>query len=277
MSEKLPLKAHLHQIIFEADTPTGRYFDVVLIMAIIVSVVAVMAESVEGIRETYGPYLTIAEWTFTLLFTIEYILRLYCVGRPIKYATSFFGIVDLLAVLPTYLSLIFVGSQALAVVRILRVIRVFRVLKVVQYVHEMNDLRRSLYSSRRKILLFMLVVMLIAVIMGSTMYLIEGEENGFTSIPKGIYWAIVTMTTVGYGNVSPQTPIGQFLASFLMIMGYGIIAVPTGIVTAEMTSNRFYKNTAMQSCPECALEIHSRDAVFCSRCGAEINPTAQHE
>lgn len=277
MSEKLSRKALLHQTIFEADTRTGRYFDVALIVAIILSVLAVMAESIAGIRDAYGPYLTAAEWGFTILFTGEYILRLYCVGRPIKYATSFFGVVDLLAVLPTYLSLIFVGSQALAVVRILRVIRVFRVLKVVQYVQEMNDLRRALFSSRRKIFLFMLVVTLIAVIMGSSMYLIEGEENGFTSIPKGIYWAIVTMTTVGYGNVSPQTPVGQFLASILMIMGYGIIAVPTGIVTSEMTSHRFRQETVVQSCPECAREIHNPDSMYCSRCGTELNPTIHHE
>ena len=277
MSNKLPFKARMHQIIFEAETPAGRFFDVVLIITILLSVIAVMLESIADFRSEYGTLLTIAEWSFTILFTIEYLFRLYCIGRPLKYAKSFFGIVDLLAVLPTYLSLFFVGSQALAVVRILRFVRVFRILKVVQYVNEMDDLRRSLYASRRKIFLFMLVVSLIAVIMGSVMYIIEGEASGFTSIPRGIYWAIVTMTTVGYGNIAPQTGFGQFMAAILMIMGYGIIAVPTGIVTSEMTSRRFPKSTVVQSCPECAHEVHNANALFCNRCGTELNPTEHHQ
>lgn len=277
MSGKLPFKSKLHEVIFEADTPAGRAFDLALIITILLSVAAVMLESIADFRAEYGHFLTIAEWTFTILFTIEYILRLYCIGRPLKYAKSFFGIVDLLAVLPTYLSLFFVGSQALAVVRILRFVRVFRILKVVKYVDEMDDLRRSLFASRRKILLFMLVVSLIAVIMGSLMYIIEGEASGFTSIPRGIYWAIVTMTTVGYGNIAPETGFGQFMAAILMIMGYGIIAVPTGIVTSEMTSRRFPKSTVVQSCPECAHEVHNGDAIFCNQCGNELNPTEHHK
>lgn len=278
MRELSPLQLKLHEIIFEADSTSGKYFDVVLIVLILGSVCAVVLESIGSIRNNYGTWLTAAEWAFTIIFTIEYILRLYCIGQPWRYARSFFGIIDLLAVLPAYLSLIFVGSQALAVVRILRVLRVFRVLKFMQYVREMNDLRRALYASRRKIFVFMATVTMIAVIVGALMYLIEGEEHGHTSIPVGIYWAVVTMTTVGYGDVSPQTPLGQSLATLLMILGYGIIAVPTGIVTSEITTRRFGLNpqqSVVESCPQCALEVHNPHAIYCHRCGAKLNPNQE--
>ena len=226
----------LHEIIFEADTPAGKLFDVVLMWSIILSVVAVMLDSVTAVRVQYGWLLYAIEWFFTILFTVEYALRLISVGRPLKYATSFFGIVDLLAIIPTYLSLIIPGSQYLLVVRILRVLRVFRVLKLAHYLGEANLLMQALSASYRKISVFLFTVLTLVIIFGSLMYLIEGQENGFTSIPRGVYWAIVTLTTVGYGDISPQTALGQTLAALIMILGYGIIAVPTGIVTVEMSN-----------------------------------------
>jgi len=264
-------RARLHEVIFEADTPAGKTFDLVLIICILASVVAVMLESVAPIREQYGRYLYTAEWFFTIIFTIEYVLRLICIGRPLKYATSFFGVVDLLAVIPTYLDLLLPGSRFLLVIRILRLLRIFRVLKLVQYVSEANTLLQALRSGRRKIIIFLSTVVTIAVIMGSAMYVIEGEAHGFTSIPRSVYWAIVTMTTVGYGDVSPETSLGQTLAALLMILGYSIIAVPTGIVTAEMTRGRDKKVTT-QSCPECSAEGHDADAKHCKMCGAAIHP-----
>ena len=274
MSERSKHRLALHEIIFGAETRSGKAFDIILIIFIVLSVLVVMLESISSVRESWGIWLIRAEWAFTILFTIEYLLRLYCVGNPMRYARSFFGIIDLLAVLPTYLSLFFAGSQALTVVRILRVLRVFRVLKFMKYVHEMNDLRRALYASRRKIFIFMFGVSMIAIIVGSLMYLIEGEEHGYTSIPKSIYWAIVTMTTVGYGDVSPETPLGQLLATILMILGYGIIAVPTGIVTSEMATQRYgtEQRNAVRSCPQCVQEIHNSHAIYCHRCGSKIDP-----
>ncbi len=266
-----PWRARLHEVIFEADTPAGKTFDLVLIICILASVVAVMLESVAPIREQYGRYLYAAEWFFTIIFTIEYVLRLICIGRPLKYATSFFGVVDLLAVIPTYLDLLLPGSRFLLVIRILRLLRIFRVLKLVQYVSEANTLLQALRAGRRKIIIFLSTVVTIAVIMGSAMYVIEGEAHGFTSIPRSVYWAIVTMTTVGYGDVSPETSLGQTLAALLMILGYSIIAVPTGIVTAEMTRGRDKKVTT-QSCPECSAEGHDADAKHCKMCGANIHP-----
>ncbi|MCH8961110.1 MAG: ion transporter, partial [Bacteroidetes bacterium] len=225
----------LYIIIFESDTPPGKAFDVALILTIFASVAAVMLESVSAIGSRYGAILYASEWVFTILFTIEYILRLICVGRPLRYARSFFGIVDLLAVIPTYFSVLFPGAQFLLVIRLLRILRVFRVLKLVQYLSAADILMEALRASRRKIVVFLVALLTLVVILGSLMYLIEGAENGFTSIPRSIYWAIVTLTTVGYGDISPQTGLGQALAAVVMIMGYGIIAVPTGIVTAEMT------------------------------------------
>jgi len=262
-------RSKLHEIIFEADTPAGKLFDILLIISILLSVMAVMLDSVSDIRSEHGQFLFAIEWLFTILFTIEYILRLLSVGRPLSYATSFFGIIDLLAIIPTYLSLLLPGTQYLVVIRILRVLRIFRVLKFVQYIGEANLLMKALRASRRKITVFLFTVLTVVVIFGSLIYLIEGEEHGFTSIPRSIYWAIVTLTTVGYGDISPKTAIGQALASIIMIMGYGLLAVPTGIVTVEM-AQAFEKNVSTQACPECSAEGHSFDAKFCKYCGAKL-------
>ena len=225
----------LYETIFEADTTAGRWFDILLIVSILISVSVVMLDSVSAVRTVFGKWLLCLEWFFTLLFTVEYLLRLLCIGRPIRYAASFFGVVDLMSIAPTYLSLLVPGSQYLIVIRILRILRVFRILKLVQYLGEAQLLVQALRSSRRKITVFLFAVLTLVIIFGSLMYLIEGEANGFTSIPRSIYWAVVTLTTVGYGDISPQTGPGQMLAAVIMILGYGIIAVPTGIVTVEMS------------------------------------------
>jgi voltage-gated potassium channel len=259
----------LHEIIFEADTPGGKLFDVLLILSILLSVVLVMLDSVSSIRQSYGRLLYIGEWLFTTLFTIEYLLRLSSVGRPLAYATSFYGIVDLLAVLPTYLSFFFPGTHYLLVIRILRVLRIFRVLKLVQYLGEARQLGQALRASRRKIIVFLFTVLTLVVIFGALMYVIEDNETGFTSIPQSIYWAIVTLTTVGYGDISPQTAVGQTIAAMIMIIGYGIIAVPTGIVTAEL-SKVYKKGISTQACKECSAEGHDPDAKHCKYCGAEL-------
>jgi voltage-gated potassium channel len=266
-----PWRAKLHEVIFEADTPAGKTFDIVLIICILASVVAVMLESVAPIRARHGRLLNDIEWFFTILFTIEYLLRLICIGRPWKYATSFFGIVDLLAVLPTYLDVLIPGTGYLFVFRILRLLRIFRVLKLVQYVSEANVLLQALRASGRKIIVFLFAVITIVVITGSAMYVVEGEVHGFTSVPLSIYWAIVTLTTVGYGDLSPATSLGKTMAAALMILGYSIIAVPTGIVTAEMTrAHRAFSTT--QACPECSAEGHEDDASHCKHCGSALNP-----
>jgi voltage-gated potassium channel len=259
----------LFEVIFEADTPAGKWFDIVLIMCILLSVLTVMLDSVGSIREKHGELLYTVEWFFTILFTVEYILRLICVGKPIRYAVSFFGIIDLLAILPTYTSLLFFGSRYLSVVRVLRVLRVFRVLKLGNHTKEAAVLKKALYASRRKILVFLFVVVSLVVIIGSLIYLIEEEENGFTSIPRSVYWAIVTLTTVGYGDISPVTGPGQFLAAIVMILGYSIIAVPTGIVTVEF-SRVHNAQSSCQACPSCSAEGHDRDANFCKYCGAKL-------
>jgi voltage-gated potassium channel len=264
-------RAVLHEVIFEADTKAGKLFDIVLILSIILSVIAVCLDSVGGIRKDYGSFLYGAEWFFTILFTVEYVLRLFSVGRPFSYMFSFFGIVDLMAVVPTYLSLFLPGSQYLLVIRILRILRIFRVLKLVQYLGEAQTLLRALYASRRKIVVFLFTVLTLVVIFGSFMYLVEGPENGFTSIPRSIYWAIVTLTTVGYGDISPKTSFGQALAAVIMIMGYGIIAVPTGIVTVELARAQ-EQTVSTQACPECGVEGHDMDAIYCKRCASDLNP-----
>ena len=228
------VRARLHEVIFEADTTAGRVFDLVLIWSILLSVAAVMLDSVAAVRARHGALLTAVEWFFTILFTLEYLLRLWCIGKPLRYATSFFGVVDLLAILPTYLSLVLPGSRYLLVIRILRVLRIFRVLKLVQYLNEAQTMIRALRAGGRKIVVFFATVMSLVVVFGSVMYIIEGEAHGFTSIPRSIYWAIVTMTTVGYGDISPQTAIGQTIAAVIMLIGFTIIAVPTGIVASEI-------------------------------------------
>lgn len=269
-------RQRLYIVIYESDTPVGKAFDVVLILTIIASVMAVMLESVSAIRARFGGLLYAAEWVFTMLFTIEYILRLVSVGRPLRYALSFFGIVDLLAVIPTYISVVFPGAQFLLVIRLLRILRVFRVLKLVHYLSEADILMEALHASRRKITIFLVAVITLVVILGSLMYLVEGAQNGFTSIPRSIYWAIVTLTTVGYGDISPQTDLGQALAAVIMIIGYGIIAVPTGIVTAEIArASRgappsVRDGTRALICPRCYAAGHDDDAAFCKKCGAQL-------
>lgn len=266
-----PLRSKLHEVIFEADTPAGRAFDVVLLVLILVSIVAVCLESVGPIREEHGTFLRILEWILTGLFTVEYALRLYCVRRPSRYATSFFGVVDLLAILPTYLSFVVTGSQSLLVIRALRLLRVFRVLKLAHFLGEARMLHAAVRASVRKIIVFLGTVLTLILIVGSLMYLIEGPENGFTSIPRSIYWAIVTMTTVGYGDIAPQTVPGQVLASIIMILGYGIIAVPTGIVTVELAGHsKDPDKVSTQACPGCGGEGHTWDAKHCKHCGARL-------
>jgi len=261
----------LFEIIFEADTPAGKWFDIALIVVILLSVLVVMLDSVASVRTGYGRWLYGLEWLFTILFTVEYILRLLCVGKALRYAVSFFGIVDLMAILPTYLSLLVFGSRYLAVVRILRVLRIFRILKLGHHTKEAAVLKSALYASRRKILVFFSVVLTLVVIIGSLMYVIEGTTNsGFTSIPQSVYWAIVTLTTVGYGDISPQTPLGQFLASIVMILGYSIIAVPTGIVTVQWSQASTRQQPNTQACPNCSAEGHDADAKYCKFCGAKL-------
>lgn len=259
----------LHEIIFEADTPAGKAFDLALLGAIMASVAAVVLESVPSFRSSHGPLLRQIEWFFTLLFTAEYLLRLFSVGRPGQYAKSFFGLVDLLSILPTYLSLLVAGTQSLIVIRALRLLRVFRVLKLAHFVGESQLLQAAIRASTRKIIVFLGTVLTLVLIIGAAMYLIEGEENGFTSIPMAIYWAIVTLTTVGYGDIAPQTMLGKLFASFVMIIGYGIIAVPTGIVTVEL-ANASRPQISTQACTQCSAEGHDYDATFCKYCGARI-------
>jgi voltage-gated potassium channel len=260
-------RRRLHEVIFESDTPAGRAFDLVLLWAVILSVLVVMIESVADIRRDHGEALRAVEWAFTGLFTVEYVLRLLAVRRPLRYATSFFGIVDLLAILPTFISLLVPGAQALLVVRIARLLRVFRILKLASFLYEADVLRRALAASRAKVTVFLGAVIAIVVVTGTLMYLIEYENPGFDNIPRSIYWAIVTLTTVGFGDITPKTPVGQLLASFLMIMGYGIIAVPTGIVSVELANASRLAPVSGQSCPSCSAEGHQSDAIYCRRCG----------
>ena len=261
----------LHEVIFEADTPVGKAFDVALLTAIVLSTLAVMLESVKSIRADYAVTLRFIEWLFTILFTIEYVLRLICVRRPVRYAVSFFGIVDLLAIVPTYVSLFAPGAQSLLVIRALRLLRAFRIFKLARFLNEGQVLSRALWASRHKIAVFLGTVLTIVMIVGATMYLVEGEASGFTSIPRSMYWAIVTLTTVGYGDVSPQTPLGQALASVVMILGYGIIAVPTGIVTVELSrAARDATRVSTAACRHCSAEGHDHDASYCKYCGAKL-------
>ena len=268
-NKELSLKEKFHEIIFEADTTIGKIFDIILIASILLSVVVVMLDSIKEINAEYGEELYALEWGFTILFTFEYLLRLLSVGKPLKYATSFFGIVDLLAIIPTYIGLFFPATRYFTVVRILRVLRIFRVLKFVQYLGAAKTLLVALKQSRRKITIFIFTVLTIVIIFGSLMYVIEGGENGFSSIPRSIYWAIVTLTTVGYGDISPVTPLGQAFAAFIMILGYGIIAVPTGIVTAELTRTDG-RVVSTQACKDCSHEGHDSDAHFCKYCGSKL-------
>ena len=264
--DKKQWRSTLHEIIFEADTRAGKAFDILLLILILISILAVILESVAGIRNAIGPALRVAEWTITSLFTAEYILRLITVRNPLGYARSFFGIVDLLAILPTWLSLAFAGTHSLVVIRALRLLRVFRILKLAHFLREARLLRSALQASMGKITVFLGTIITLVIIIGALMYLIEGEKNGFTNIPQSIYWAIVTMTTVGYGDIAPATVPGKMLASLVMIIGYGIIAVPTGIVTAELV-RPMKTRISTQACPSCSAEGHDPDAKFCKYCG----------
>ncbi len=263
------LRARLHEIIFEADTPEGRLFDLLLLLAILTSVTVVILESVASVRARAGPGLRALEWGFTILFTLEYLLRLLTVRRPLRYARSAFGLIDLLAILPTYLSVLLPGAQSLLVVRLLRLLRVFRVLKLAEYLRESRTLVLALRASARKILVFLLTVLTIVVVVGTLMYVIEGERHGFTNIPISIYWAVVTLTTVGYGDLAPATPLGRALSVVLMLTGYGIIAVPTGIVTVELT-RASAAPVSTQACPACGIGGHEHDAAYCRRCGSRL-------
>lgn len=264
------VREKIREIIFGHSTRAGKAFDIALILSIVISVAVVMLDSVKAYNLRFGSLLHGIEWFFTVLFTVEYILRLYSAKAKSAYAWSFFGVVDLIAILPTYLALILPGSQYFLVVRVLRVLRIFRILKFARYVDESRLLMQAMRSSRRKIVVFLLGVLTVTIILGSLMFIIEGEENGFTSIPKSVYWAIVTLTTVGYGDISPKTPLGEALSIVIMIIGYGIIAVPTGIVSAELTSRPKPKKHKMFVCDTCGWDSHDNDATFCKNCGGKL-------
>jgi voltage-gated potassium channel len=261
------IRKKLYRIIFHTDTKAGKTFDVVLLVFILLNVLAVLLESVSKIYEQYGIYLRIFEYTVTAIFTIEYILRIWIHKRSWKYIVSFYGIVDLLSILPTVLEFMFTGTHSLAIIRGLRLLRLFRVFKLTRYTQQGNLIAKALRDSWTKISVFMFGVIMVILIVGTIMYLVEGPENGFDSIPRGIYWTIVTITTVGFGDITPQTTLGQFIASFTMILGYAIIAVPTGIVTVEMSKQK----TGHRTCPKCNAHGHEKDARFCRYCGAALN------
>ncbi len=267
---KEPLRERIYTVIFGTDTPAGKLFDVVLIYAILLSVAALMIDSLESVHQRFGLYLAAAEWFFTILFTLEYAARIYSSPNRWHYIKSPFGIVDLLSILPSYLGLYFADATYLLIIRLLRVLRVFRVFKLIHYLNEANVLIRALFQARRKISVFFFVILIFATIFGSVMYVVEGPGNGFTSIPRSIYWTIVTITTVGYGDITPQTPLGQVVASLAMLTGYSIIAVPTGIVTAEL-AREIRRDELLIKCSNCGKKGHDQEAHYCSRCGSELN------
>lgn len=264
------IRKKLFEIIFEADTTAGKIFDIVLLALIILSTLAVILDSVPAIHTEYRLEFRYLEWAITILFSVEYILRIYSVNKPVNYVLSFYGIIDFLAILPTFLGLIFIGTHSLVVIRALRLLRVFRIFKISRYIEAGKVLLKALHASRVKISVFLFAILTLVLIIGTTMYLIEGDQHGFTSIPKSIYWAIVTMTTVGYGDITPQTALGQFLSGLVMILGYSIIAVPTGIVSVEL-ANSIRKSVNTQVCPGCTREGHDSDALYCKYCGTKLN------
>ncbi len=276
-------KSKLHEIIYEADTPGGKLFDIILLIAIIASIILVMLESIKGFDTKYHDFLNISEWIITILFSIEYIARIITVKKPFKYIFSFYGIVDFLSTIPKYLSLIFAGTHALVALRALRLLRVFRILKLARYLGASNMLVNALKASRAKIMVFLFAVLISCIIFGTLMYLIEGDKSGFSSIPISVYWCIVTLTTVGFGDIAPVTPLGQFIAAIIMILGYGIIAVPTGIVSAEYSAQgkkdgqdqsnlpRREVHLNSQSCPNCSADRHKDNAKYCYKCGHLLN------
>lgn len=269
-------KVILYEVIYGTQTPAGRLFDIILLILIVYSIIIVMLESVARYDDKYHDFFNISEWTVTILFTIEYILRIICIRRPREYVFSFFGIVDLLSTIPKYLSFFLLGTQYFTAFRALRLLRVFRILKLVRYTGASNNLIRALNASRTKILIFIFFVLIVSILLGTAMYLIEGPDHGFHSIPHSVYWTIVTLTTVGYGDISPETGLGQFLATLIMIIGYGIIAVPTGIVSAEYASSKKeIKDDMDQSCNHCGTDVLHEDALFCSKCGKKLDIAAQ--
>ena len=264
-----PWRLKMHEVIYEADTKAGKVFDIALLIIIVLSITVVMLESVPSLHEKYGELFDKAEWVFTILFTIEYITRLVSIKKPLKYVFSFYGVIDLLSIIPTYLGLFISGTNSLMVIRSLRLMRVFRILKLGNFMKESRSLGESLKASRHKILVFLLSILTMVTILGTIMYLVESPEAGFTSIPRSIYWAIVTLTTVGYGDIAPLTALGQFIASIVMILGYAIIAVPTGIVTNELIKAE-NKKISTQACTSCSKEGHESDADYCKYCGDKL-------
>lgn len=264
------LRLKFYTIIFEADTRAGRMFDLCLLIAILFSTLVVMLDSVNQIRDQYGNVIDFLEWGFTAIFTLEYLARLWCVRKPLRYAFSFFGVIDLLSIVPAFLALLFPQLHVLLDIRILRLLRLFRILKLVYYVQEYRALGQALAASRRKILIFLSFVMLVVFLLGTIMYVVEGPANGFTSIPTSIYWAITTVTTVGFGDITPKTDLGRMIASFTMLIGWGILAVPTGIISAELSAQRTRQTTTTRTCHECLSEGHSPEASYCQHCGAAL-------
>ncbi len=270
-NNKVSWRHRLHEIIYEADTPMGRLFDVILLILILLSVILVCLESVPSINSQYYELFNAIEWGITFIFSVEYILRLIAVHKPQNYVFSFYGIIDLLSTLPKYISLFMVGTQSLIALRALRLLRIFRILKLTRYIGASNTLAKALIASRAKIGVFLFSVLILCIIFGTIMYLIESDESGFTSIPRSIYWCIVTLTTVGYGDIAPVTSLGQFIAAIIMVLGYGIIAVPTGIVTAELNEQNKKIDTNTQMCKTCMNDDHKDDALFCHQCGTLLN------
>lgn len=265
-----PWQHKMHEVIYEADTTGGKVFDIGLLIVIILSISVVMLESVPSLHSLYGTWFDKAEWFFTIIFTLEYIARLVSIGKPLKYIFSFYGIIDFLSIIPTYLGVFITGTSSLMVIRSLRLMRVFRILKLGNFLKESRALVDSLKASRHKIAVFILSILTMVIILGTIMYLVESPEAGFTSIPRSIYWAIVTLTTVGYGDIAPTTPLGQFIASIVMILGYAIIAVPTGIVTNELIKADNKKELNTQACMSCSKEGHDTNADFCKFCGEKL-------
>lgn len=270
--KKIAWKTRLHEIIYEADTKEGKLFDIILLIFILASVVLVMLESVESIRNKHQAILNICEWIITILFSIEYILRIISIQKPLKYILSFYGVIDFLSTIPKYLSLFIFGSHNLAALRALRLLRIFRILKLTRYIGASNRLLIALKASKAKIAVFLFFVLILCVILGTIMYIVEGEENGFANIPQSIYWAIVTLTTVGFGDITPQTPLGQMIASVVMILGYAIIAIPTGIVGSEIYKSKDHLDANTESCPSCLQSNHKEKAKYCYSCGSILNP-----
>jgi voltage-gated potassium channel len=264
-------RLQLHDMVFESDTPQGKTYDILLLICILASVIVVALESVPGLPESYDKWLVDLEWFFTIIFSFDYGIRIWIVTNKRKYVFSFFGLIDLLSILPTYIGLLFGGAQSLMVIRSIRLLRIFRIFKLSRYVGEGQNIARALKASQYKIIVFLVTVLTSVIITGTIMYLVEGPAHGFTSIPKSIYWSIVTMTTVGYGDIAPQTALGQTLASLIMIMGYGIIAVPTGIVSAEMVFQKNKESITTQVCPHCLKEGHDVDAIYCKFCAGKLN------